>query len=416
MKQFFLYIFFFISMITISQNLQKDLEKIVSENKLMGLTVHTFGGDQEQTFNIGMRNELQQLPITNETVFRIASISKSLASLGLLKLYDQKKFKLDDDVSKTLGFPLRNPNFPEIPITFRMILSHTSSIVDGSGYDKFLSATYKETPITPISSVLLATGSYFTADMWLNKKPGTFFTYCNLNFGLVGTLIEKLSDERFDIYIKKEILQPLKINSGFNIQDVANVENIAVLYRKENEVWTPQKDDYKGIRPAATNLNDYKIGTNGSYFGPQGGLRCSAHDLGKFLKFLKSDGKSSPKLLSKKTLTEAKKQQWIYVNDNGDNYDGFFKSYGLGLHQTNTTASDFMGDPKIFGKFIGHAGDAYGLISDAYISEKQNFGFVLITNGCFGPFVKGKTTSFYKFEEDTIALLIADFLKKKLKK
>ena len=416
MKQLLIFVFSFMSMVSIAQNVQTELEKIVTNNKLMGLTVFTFNGKNEKTFNIGLRNEAQKLPITNETVFRIASISKSLAALGLLKLYDQKKFKLDDDVSKALGFKLRNPNFPDTPITFRMIFSHTSSIVDGSGYDKFLSATYKEMPITPISSVLVSGGSNYTSDMWLNKKPGTYFTYCNLNFGLLGTLIEKLSNERFDIYIRREILQPLKINSGFNIQDVPNINNVAVLYRKENELWTPQKDDFKGIKPQATDLSTYAIGTNGAYFGPQGGLRCSAQDLGKFLKFIKSDGKSASKIITKKTLLEAKKQQWIFVKDNGDNYDGFFKSYGLGFHQTNTSTTDRMGDPKIFGKFVGHAGDAYGLISDAYVSEKQNFGFVLITNGCFGPFVKGKTTAFYKFEEEIIALLIADFQKNNLKK
>ena len=415
MRQYILIAFAFITMNSNSQNLQAALEKIQINHKLIGLTVHTINGENEKTYNFGLRNEALKLPMTDETIFRIASISKSLATLGLLKLYDQKKFKLDDDVSKTLGFQLRNPNFPDVPITFRMIVSHTTSIVDGSGYDNFLSATYKEMPIPSIASVIVPGGANFSDNMFLNKKPGTYFTYCNLNFGLLGTLIEKLSNERFDIYIKREILQPLEISAGFNIQNVPDINNVAVLYRKENEIWTPQKDDFKGIKPTSTDLATYKVGTNGTYFGPQGGLRCSAKDLSKFIKFIKSNGKSVANLISKKTLIEAKKQQWIFKVDNGDNYDGFFKSYGLGLHITNTTDSDRMADPKIFGKFTGHAGDAYGLISDAYVSEKKDFGFVLITNGCFGPFEKGKTTSFYKFEEEIIALLVADFQRNKLK-
>ncbi len=395
-----------------AQNLQTKLQTIFEQNQLMGLTVHTFSGKNEKTFNFGLRNQANKLPITNETKFRIASISKAFAALGLMKLYDKKLFKLDDDISDYLGYKIVNPNFPNDKITFKMLLSHTSSLNDGEGYDAFLGATYKEIPIPNINNSFLESGKYFTKDVWLNQKPGTFFTYCNLNFGIIGTLIEKLSKQRFDVYIKKEILKPLGINSGFNIQDISDIENVATLYRTENNTWKPTKDDYNGIKPSATDLSVFEIGNNGSYFGPQGGLRATANDLVKFLKFLKSYEKSKPKIISAKTLQLMKTAQWTFKEGNGDNYNGFFKRYGLGLHITNTDASDKMSDSSIFGDFIGHAGDAYGLISDAYFSEKKNFGIVLITNGCFIPFEKGKTTSFYKFEEEILEAVCSDYLTK----
>ena len=89
-----------------------------------------------------------------------------------------------------------------------------------------------------------------------------------------------------------------------------------------------------------------------------------------------------------------KTNQWTFAENNGDNYNGFFKQYGLGLHHTNLNTSDIINNPDFFGGFVGHAGDAYGLISDGYFSEKQNFGFVIITNGCLIPFEKGKNSSF----------------------
>ena len=407
-------LFLLVFQISIAQNMQADLQKILDSNNLMGLAVATFDKDGTKMYNAGLQNFDSKAPISDDTKFRIASISKSLASLGLMKLYDQKKFKLTDDVSKTLGFTLRNPNFPNDPITFEMILSHTSSINDGAGYDGFLSATYNST-IPNISSVLLTNGASYSKDMWLDKKPGTFFTYCNLNFGLVGTLIEKLSNVRFDVFMKQEILNPLGFSGGFSIQDVADIENVAVLYRTENGAWKPQKDNYKNVKPQPSDMSAYTVGTNGAYFGPQGGLRATAGDLIKFLKFLKSDGKSVPNLISKKTLKRMKKPQWTFDGTNGDNFDGFFMQYGLGLHQTNTAVSDAVANVETFGKFVGHAGDAYGLISDAYFSEKQNFGFVLITNGCSTAFEKGKTTSFNKFEEEVMTLLANDFLKHKTK-
>ena len=393
-----------------SQNLQSKLQSILEQNQLMGLTVHTIYGKKETTYNLGLRNEAKKLPVTDDTKFRIASISKSFAALGLMKLYDKKLFKLDDDISTYLGYKIYNLNFPDDKITFRMLLSHTSTLNDGEGYDAFLGATYKETPIPNINSVFLENGKYFTKDMWLNQKPGTFFTYCNLNFGLIGTLIEKISKERFDVYMKKEILKPLKINTGYNIQDIADLENVATLYRTENNAWKPSKDDYNGVKPNPTDFSNFIIGNNGSYFGPQGGMRTSAKDLSKFLKFLKSDGASNPRIISAKTLKLMKTAQWTFKEGNGDNYNGFFKRYGLGLHITNTDGTDKMSDAATFGNFIGHAGDAYGLISDAYFSDKLDFGVVLITNGCFIPFEKGKSTSFYKFEEEILKAVTEDYL------
>ena len=159
-----------------AQNMETNLQKIVKDNQLMGVSVYTFSGKNEKVYNVGYKNEAQKLPLTNETKFRIASISKAFTALGLMKLYDKKLFKLDDDISNYLGFKVENPNFPNVPITFRMLLSHTSSLQDGNGYDAFLAATYNETPIPNISSIITQTGKNYSADMFMNHKPGTFFS------------------------------------------------------------------------------------------------------------------------------------------------------------------------------------------------------------------------------------------------
>ncbi len=403
-----LYLFFGGSLL--AQNMETNLQNIVKENQLMGLTVYTFSGKNEKIYNVGFRNEALKLPVTNDTKFRIASISKAFTALGLMKLYDQKLFQLDDDISNYLGFKVENPNYPNVPITFRMLLSHTSSIQDGTGYDTFLAATYNETPIPNISSVLAPKGKNYTVDMFMNQKPGSFFTYCNLNFGIIGTLIEKISKLRFDTYMRNEILKPLGITATYNLDDLTNIENLGTIYRSENNSWKPNKDDLKGVKPPQIDMSVYEIGNNAVFFAPQGGLRASASDIGKFLKFLKSDGKTA-KILSPKSIKLMKTNQWTFIENNGDNYNGFFKQYTLGLHQTNLNTSDIINNPIFFGQFIGHAGDAYGLISDAYFSEKEDFGFVIITNGCLIPFEKGKNSSFYKFEEEIFKLVCDDYIK-----
>ena len=204
-------VMFFCSLI-FAQNMETNLQKIVKDNQLMGVSVYTFSGKNEKVYNVGFKNEAQKLSINKDTKFRIASISKAFTALGLMKLYDKKLFKLDDDISKYLGFKVENPNFPNVAITFRMLLSHTSSIQDGAGYDTFLAATYNENPIPNICSVLTPTGKNYTTDMFMNRKPGTFFTYCNLNFGLIGTLIEKISKKissQLLTQIAKELLMKI---------------------------------------------------------------------------------------------------------------------------------------------------------------------------------------------------------------
>ena len=100
---------------------------------MTGLSVvATCRGEITDVFHYGLRDIARNLSVDNSTIYRVASISKHIGTIGLMQLYEQGLFKLDDDVSGTLGFKLRNPYFPDKPITFRQVLSHQSSIREGS--------------------------------------------------------------------------------------------------------------------------------------------------------------------------------------------------------------------------------------------------------------------------------------------
>ena len=116
--------------------LDSVLNKIYSNDSIVGFSVTAVKGDSFVYNNsFGLRNVKQNLPVNNNTRFRIASISKTITTLTLMTLYDKGLFKFDDDISKYLGFTLRNPKFPNDTITIRKILSHTSSLNDGIKYD-----------------------------------------------------------------------------------------------------------------------------------------------------------------------------------------------------------------------------------------------------------------------------------------
>ncbi len=374
--------------------LDNQLHAIKINYEVVGMSV-LIAKDSNIAFSkgYGLRDRVRNLPVNDSTIYRIASISKFITAATLMKLYEEGLFNLDDDVSSHLGFTLRNPAFPNDAITIRKVLSHTSSLRDGDGYSNFLSATYNNNPPPLLSDLLVQGGSYFSSDMFSpNRSPSSnYFYYANVNYGIVGTLIEKLSNKRFDIYCREKIFKPLEMTASFNINDLPDVNQVAVLYRKLGNNWIAQADNYNGLMPPPRDLSNYIIGTNGLIFGPQGGLRVSANDLAKFMVMIMNGGVyNSVRILADSTVSMILEPQWIYTGSNGNNYYGIFNTYGLGASRTN----DLLPNETLY----GHPGEAYGLISDLYFSKLKDYGIIFITNG--GVWGYGTYSGWYNIEEN----------------
>ncbi len=382
---------------TLAQSYHEKLNTIAAENNLIGMSVAVVcNGTVSDIHHVGLSDITRSIAVTDSTMYRVASISKSVTASALMKLFEQGFFLLDDNISDYLGFNIHNPNYPTEPITFRMILSHTSGLQDGTGYSYFLQATASQTPPPPISSLLVPGGTFYTSDMWLQKYPGSWFNYANINFGVAATLIERISGIRFDIFTRDSILLPLEIKGSFNVSDIENINNVAVLYRNS----VPQADNYQGIPPIPVNLTGYLIGTNGMIFSPQGGLRISALDLCKFMVMQAQQGVfNNTRILDSSTVALMQAIQWDYNGANGNNYYNLFRRWGLGFHlTTNTPGGDIVFDGV---PMTGHPGEAYGLISDMYFEKEKVFGLVFITNGYSGStgYLHGNYSAFYLPEE-----------------
>jgi CubicO group peptidase (beta-lactamase class C family) len=366
----------------------------------MGLSVVTVcDGKISGSFHAGLRDYERRLPVNDSTMFRIASISKLVMTTGMMKLYDRKLFRLDDDVSKYLGFTLRNPNHPDRPITIQMLLSHTSSINEGSGYDGFLTAIYNNVSNPPdFSQLLTPGGAFYTDDMWKKEPPGEYFTYCNANFGLVGTLIEMISGQNFDEFMQENIFIPLGITGSYIAEGVTDINNLAAIYRNDDGKWAPRTDNFKGNLSAPRDFSGYKTGTNAAVFSPQGGLRVSAVELARVMILHLNKGRYEGKrIVSKKSIRLMHTPQWKYNGNNGDTDGGKDKCWGLSVHiLTNTLSGDVIYSDS---RMMGHGGDAYGLISEFFFDPDSRSGLILITNGIFNPLTRGSHSIFYDFEE-----------------
>lgn len=382
-----------------AQNLQQELNNVSLSNDMMGGAVIVFCEDQVlDSFYYGKSDYQRNIDVNGQTKFRVASISKTITAIAIMQLAEQNLLDLNSDIGSVLGYNIRNPNFPNVPITVKMLLSHTSTIIDGSTYSSFLQATTNNNPIPNLSEILTTSGLFYTSGQFNNKTPGTYFNYSNLNYVILGTIVEKISNLRFDVYCLQHIFQPLGLDASFNVNDLQDINEVAVLYRKNGGVWVPQADNYQGIQPVFNNLSGYVPGTNGGRFSPQGGLRCSAKDLAKIFMCVLNSGQCNTPLLANQNVNQMLNNQWTYNGSNGNNYSGLFLSWGLGIHRiTSTAGSDIVlsGSSEMF----GHPGEAYGLVSDMYYDTVRKAGLVFITNGVGIGYQTNGFSAFYTVEQ-----------------
>lgn len=388
---------------TLTQQLQQSME----DNQLLGLSVLLVkGGDVVYDQGFGIADFERNIPVDTNTVYRIASISKTITAVAAMQLQEQGKVQLDADVSEYLGFTVRNPKFPDQKITLHHLLNHQSSIRDGKGYSQFSRNMFSNE--LDIRQLFVEGEKYYTEDLFANHEPGAFFSYTNCTWGLIASIVERVSGQRFDVYCRENIFKPLAMGASFNVVDIENIDQMAVLYRFQDSIWTAQADDYKGQRPESRVFDSYTLGQNGLLFGPQGSLRASANDLAKFALMLMNDGKGNgQQILKPETLALMSKKHWEYNENNGDTWDRFWFSYGYGLHHlTNRENADVIFKDHTMS---GHPGIAYGLVSDMYYDKEKKNAIVFITNGCKTGYEYAKTSTFYQ-PEASVFELVAPFM------
>jgi len=187
--------------------------------------------------------DIENKKSTNKDILYLqASVSKTVTATALMQLYDKGLFDLDDDVNEYLPFELRNPKHPYDPITFKMILSHRSSLADDNLY--WIALSYlpgdpdvEGFPYPWLEEYLTPGGIGYSSSTWSSSRPGENFYYANIGFSIVAYLVEILSNQNFNEYCKENIFEPLQMyNSSFRLRD-HNIENIAVPYEYKNGVY-----------------------------------------------------------------------------------------------------------------------------------------------------------------------------------
>jgi len=359
------------------------------------------------THAVGLADPRTGRAITPDDPVRVASISKLVVAIAVLRLVEAGRLDLDADVGAYLGWPVRHPQYPAQPITLALLLSHRAGLSDAAGYVANTS--------TSLQAQLAQPGS------WNPKHaPGTWFSYANLGFPVVAAVLERLTNTRFDRLMESLVLAPMGLSACFNWAncDDATLARAVVLRDREGAVTV---DDLQGRRPpcpvlaapdGSCDLHAWEAGSNGGLFSPQGGLRISAHGLARIGRLLLNDGElDGERLLAPTSVALLFEPRWTWNGRNGQTAEGdlntdhgaFFCRYGLA---TQTLATNFPGcGDDLFGDGhtrVGHAGEAYGLVSGLWLDRARGAGTVYFITGA-DLSRPGKRSAFYAVEEQLVA-------------
>ena len=347
---------------------------LMKEIPVAGLSVAVVRkGKVIYTRAFGYRDLETREPLRTDHIFRIASISKSFTATSLMQQVEAGRVTLQDDLSSLAGFPVRNPLYPDRVITLEMLLSHRSSINDSQGYFSLDAIDPSKNPNWK--------------DGYNKYAPGEGYLYCNLNYNLAGAILERLSGERFDLYVKRHILQPLGLYGGYCV-DSLDAGRFAHIYeyRTDSGRFIPSPAAYN---PRSAEIAAYERGRTTPVFSPTGGMKISAGDLAGYMIMHSRMGKyRGGRIIQKNSAEEI---QRVRSEKEG---------YGLAIH----TSKNIL--PEI--ELRGHTGSAYGLYSAMFWHPKDRYGFVVISNGCHPGYSEGMNTVIRR----TMHILYESFIQK----
>ncbi len=322
--------------------LEEKLKSEVEDNDITSISYCVVKNDKIlHSGALGFADESNNKLATDNTRYLIASVSKTITAVAIMKLVEQNLVGLDDDINQYLPFSVRNPSFPDDKITLRMLLSHTSSISDEfqenfdlDCFDTDCSMSLDEY----FKAVFLNTGQYFSPDNFSSNEPGTAEDYSNLGSALIGYLVERITQTPFDIYCENNIFTPLGMSKTEWRLANTPLDEIAIPY--SDEITSPNQH---------YTFPDY----------PNGGLRTTVLDLSNFLRMVILNGSfNNAQILSQASMTAMKTLQF----------------------ESEEQCLSFYYDTINGRTIMGHSGGEKGVTAEMYYDTNTNVGVIVFSN------------------------------------
>ena len=370
------------------------IQSIMEVNLIPGLSISIVKDENivwEKHF--GYSNINDGIMVDENTMFILSSISKTITAVALMQLFEDGQFLLDDDIDDYLPFSVNHPDYSGFPITFKMLLSHSSGIQDNwdvmtyyDGDSELELDYYLEEYLTPEGEFYSDNGSF------TNSQPGTNYSYSNNGAALIGLLVQEISNQPFNEYCNENIFEPLGMDNAFwflsEIEDLSQVASPyqitggsgnscfiigCGIYDQSNPCFCDSAcvdygdccSDYEeicgenGTGSSPGNLTEYENYGYSDY--PSGQLRTTSNNLAKFMgAFMNGGIYNGIRILDSETIELIKTIHYPIVNS----------TQGLIWYYKNQNGRTLL----------GHNGGDLGSLTEMFISSMDNIGLAILNN------------------------------------
>lgn len=340
-------------------------QRLLAQHQIPGMAVAIAkDGHLLYESGFGYRNVARALPVTPDTLFGVASVTKSFAALAIMQLADAGKLSVDDPVVKWLP-EFRVPDrVANEQITIHHFLTHTSGLPGLSAVYHARAGSIRRDPdaqrlgvpydpfqVEPIQTYEELMDLIARADFRLLGKPGAYFNYSNEGYALLQGIIERASGAPILRYLQERILEPIGMShSTFLTSDLTRFPRVTELYSSS------QESGRKVVFHSPTWWDVGAIYTNGS-------LKSTVQDLVKYLQIYRTGGVAgSQRIVSEQAIRQMTTPHVILPT-------GRAYGYGLDIQQNYHGVT-----------LVGHGGGIKGVSSHIMIAPEQGFSVAVLTN------------------------------------
>lgn len=325
------------------QQIQSFIDEVLEKNNAVGIQVAVVdNGKIVGTYGSGWAT-MDTDPMTAHHKMRIASLSKIVIGLATMKMQEDGQLRIDDNIDDYWDTTVQNGYYPNTPITFRTLLTHTSSLpahsyIDGCTFEEMLDRF---------------------SQPYRDVEPGSMegYSYNNYGFCVLATTLEITSHKHLDEIVSEEFFRPMGIDAAFYSGDLADPGMLVTLYNEDHSI--SQSASFQ-----STIHRNPALGNNSSNY--PGGLTACASDLAKIIVLLTSDGKYlDQQLLSAESI--AMMEQYIPEPLS----DGSYQAHPM------VYVEDIYGREGIY----YHPGRAFGALNCLSYDPITGDGIVVLTSG-----------------------------------
>lgn len=334
-------------------SMDEQVDRIFRETKTVGgaflVAQH---GEIVYEHYYGVQQKTTGVPVTADSYFRCASVTKLVTGIGLMKMMEDGLLDPDEDISTYLGYAVGNPRYPDTPITLRQLMSHTAGLNETASYSSKSSL---------LSDMIALDGK--AKVNFRDVKPGTTYAYSNFGAGITGAVIESVTRKDVSSFMREYLFESLDIDAAYSATQLLEPEFITATYHEDGSLYAaPSYMLRQEYTEQASPDTHYRVTV--------GSLLIRPRDLTRLGIALCGDGTvDGVRVLSEESLAMMRQEQSPETTGiTSDSPYSFF-----------TIRQDTLLEGR---RVYGHQGTDDGVVCNLYVEPQSELVLCVMINGC----------------------------------